>query len=135
MGGLDPFRAFHSSIAAHVAGVEGSCGLEQQHVSLIFRHRTVFDSAGDDEEFACLQPYDTVSKIHPEAAADDEKEFIFAFMVMPDEFALELDELHHLTVEFAGDRGLPGIRNACEGLAQIHLFHVASLAFKGVERS
>src|SRR5579871_2329647 len=51
-------------------------------------------------------------------------------MVVPDELALELDQLHLLTVQLADDLGRPMIAKARELLRQIDLVHDPKVAQK-----
>lgn len=61
--------------------------------------------------------------LHAERSADDEEEFVFVVVVMPDEFALEFRELDVGIVEFADDLGTPRIREGCEFLGERDLLH------------
>jgi len=47
----------------------------------------------------------TVAKFHPEAAFHDQKHFVLIFVMVKDELALELVELHMLSVELGADVG------------------------------
>jgi hypothetical protein len=44
-------------------------------------------------------------------------------MVMPDELALELVELHQLAIEFSGDVGFPVFRDVSKFLRNVYFFH------------
>ena len=43
----------------------------------------MLDAARDDQEFAFLQIYRSVAKIHSKTPFDDQKQFVFGFVMMP----------------------------------------------------
>lgn len=66
-------------------------------------HRFVLDSPRHDEELAFGEFDDSIAEVDFESAVEDEEEFIFLLVMMPDEFAFDLREFDLLTVEFADD--------------------------------
>jgi antitoxin VapB len=90
----------------------------------------VFDSSRYDNKLAFLNPLVPVPKLHPEAAFDNEEHFIFLFMMMEYELALQLIELHMLPIEFGSDVWLPVFGNLRELLGDVDFVHKApSLRF------
>lgn len=82
----------------------------------------MFYAAGDDEEFAGVDDYLLVAKLHDKAAAVDEEHFVFVFMMMPFEGTFELRKFDVLTVEFGGDTRGPVVGETGEGFGEIE-FH------------
>ena len=83
----------------------------------------MFYAAGDDEEFIFLQHNGSVPQFHVEFAFDNKKHFVFMIMFVPDKFSFELDELDVLSVERAGDAGVPVIVDEGEFFEEIYFFH------------
>src|SRR5688572_6474626 len=96
-------------LVLHVARIERGGGLEEEDLHFLFRYGAVLDAAGHDQEFPFLQPDVAVPELHAETALHDHEELVLMLVVMPDEFALELRELHMLAVELADDLGAPVI--------------------------
>lgn len=48
-----------------------------------------------------------VAVLHFEFALDDEEEFVFGLVVVPDEFPTKLDQLDVLPIQFGDDFGRP----------------------------
>ncbi len=116
-----PLRKGDGALVADIAGVDGGAGLDQQHFAFALGERLVLDAAGDDEEFTFLDMDDTVAETHGEPAFHYQKEFVFVFMVVPDEFAEQLDGLHLDAVDVGHDAGLPVVVEAGEDGAEAHL--------------
>src|SRR5262245_48362426 len=102
---LNPLRGRDRPLVAHVARVQRRGRLEEQDVSLLLGHRPVFDAPRDDQELARFQPDVPVAELHAEAAVHDQEQLVLALVVVPDERALELDELDLLAVQLADDLG------------------------------
>ena len=92
-----------------VAGVLDGGGFEEQYFDFVVGYGAVVDSAGHYYEVAFGERDGSVAELHAEAAANDEEELVFGGVIVPDEFALELNELDVLAVEFANDAGIPVI--------------------------
>ena len=91
----------------NVAGISCRGGLEDQHVHFIIGNRPVLHTSSHDDELSLCERHDAVSKLHPERTAYNEKQLIVPFVLMPHELALELDELHFLSVQLADNFGPP----------------------------
>ena len=61
-------------------------------MSLFVCDRPMLYSSRDDDELAFFKPDVTISKLHAKTTVDDKEQLIFVFMVVPNEFASELDE-------------------------------------------
>ena len=103
----DLLQFLYRALVDDVAGIQGGGGLEQQEPAFLVGDWFVFDSARDDDELAFFDPFVVVEEFHAEAAFDDQEHFIFMVVVVEDELAFDLVELHVLAVEFGGDVGLP----------------------------
>jgi hypothetical protein len=112
-------RAF----APNVTGVERGGRLEQQNVCLFIGHGTMFGFPRNDDEFTFLEPHMTIAEFHAESTFNHEEKLIFLVMVVPEEFALEFNELDKLTIELSDDPGTPGIFEDGNLFAEIYLIH------------
>ena len=72
-------------------------------MGLALRDRTVLDAARDDDELALVQRQDAVAELHVEPPVHHEEKLVLGVVSMPDELALELDELDVLAVQLADD--------------------------------
>ena len=97
----------NSAFVDDVAGVQRGRRLEQQNPAFFISDGFVLNAAGNDDELAFRDPLVAVAKFHAEAAFDDEEEFVFVFVMVPDKFAFEVGEFDGLAVEFGSDVGLP----------------------------
>lgn len=113
-------RLLNRSAVADVAGVEGAGRFEEEDLDFACRHGSVFDAARDDEKLAGLQLDVAITKLHFKTAGDHKEKLILGFVSMPDELAVELDQLDLLTVQFTHDPGIPMIRKCGEFLGKIH---------------
>jgi len=74
---------------------------------LVFGHRTVLDSFGDDEQFTWTNGNITLAHADGDATFENEEEIIRVVVRVPDEFTLDLDDHEIVTVELAHDARLP----------------------------
>src|SRR5437899_13087234 len=74
-----------------VPGVQRRIRLDQDNVDLFVRHGTVLDAVRHDNEFALAHDTFTIAEFHAERAFHYEKKFIFAVVMMPEEFSFDLD--------------------------------------------
>lgn len=91
----------------HVSGVAHIGGLEEQELDLAPGDRPMFDAARDHRKFARPQLDLSVPEINPQPAFQDQEHLVGVFVVMPHEFAEDLDDLDLLPVEFGDDLGTP----------------------------
>src|ERR1039458_8399897 len=66
-----------------------------------------------------------IEVFHAEAAFHHQKHLVFMLVMMEDELALKLTELHHLAVQFGGDVRLPVFRDLGEFVGDIDFIHAA----------
>src|SRR2546421_7514789 len=101
--GLEPIELGDRAFITEVSGVQRRVRLEQQHVRLFFRDGQVLDAVRDDREFSGAEDQIPLAQLEP----------------VPDELALELDELHQAVVDLTDDLGTPVILKAAEHLDEI----------------
>ena len=92
-----------------VAGVLDGCRFEEHHFDFMVGYGAMLDSTRNYYEIAFGEGDGSVAELHSEASAYDKEELVFGGVIVPDELALELDELDVLAVEFADDAGIPVI--------------------------
>jgi hypothetical protein len=120
---LDALELFQSALIDHVAGIQGRSRFEEKDPAFFVGDGFVFRPARDDDELAFLDPFVAIEKFHAKSAFDNEKHFVFMLMVMEDELAFELVELHVLAVEFRGDVWLPVFGDSRELFGDVDLVH------------
>ena len=86
----------------------------------------------DNEEFPGLDGDLAVAKLHSERSLDDEKEFVFRFVKVPVELALQLGQLHQLTVERTHDARVPVVTEQGELLGEIDRQHTLGSGIGGL---
>jgi hypothetical protein len=119
----NPFEFVVGSLIHDVAGVERGGGFKEQKPAFFVGYGTMLDAARHYDKLAFLDPFMTVTKLHPEAAFDHQEHFILVFMVVEDEFTLDLVELDILAVEFGGDVGLPVFGDFGELVGEVDFGH------------
>src|SRR5438093_4414907 len=80
----------------------------------------------DDDELPFLHGHAPISKLHREPALVDQEEFVLVLVLVPDERAVELDELHVLSVQLTHDLRVPMGSEQRELLRQADLIHWSS---------
>jgi hypothetical protein len=120
---LDPLQRLYRTLVHNIAGVKGCRRFEQQEPALLVCDGFVFDPAGDDDEFALLDPFVAVAKFHAEAAFHNQEHLVLVLVMVEDKFPFELVELHLLPVELGGDIRLPVFRDLGEFLGDVHFVH------------
>jgi hypothetical protein len=111
-----------------IAGVECRGRLEEHDPALLFCYGAMLDSAWNDNEFSLIDPFLTragilVAIFHTKSSLHDQEQFIFMVMVMPYEFAVELHELDHMSIEFSRDVRFVVFGNFREFLGEIDFVH------------
>jgi len=105
-------------------------------VRFLFGDGEMFHASGDDDELALVQLDVSIPQPDQQLALDDQKQFVFGIVVMPDKLALEFCQLDVRIVEFARDAGMPLVLKEIKLVREIDLFHVRFLtiltgAFRG----
>jgi hypothetical protein len=104
---LEALGLLYRERPVRVARVERGRRLEEKDVNFVLGNGPMLRAAWHDDELALVHGDRAVPELHVERALDDEEELIFGFVLMPDERALELDELDVLAIQLADDLGVP----------------------------
>src|SRR5262249_13636979 len=99
--------------------VEDPARLDQQQFDLTLGTGLVLDSLRDDEHLACRNKNRTVAKIDPQNAVQDDERLVRVLVIMPDEVALQPDDLELVVVHFGDDLWLPLFVEQLELIAEI----------------
>ena len=104
----NPVQLMQRELILDVPRVQRGRGLEKQNPAFFIGDRLMLNSARDHDEFSFLER---------------QEHLVFVLMLMPDEFAFHLVELHLLAVEFACDVGLPVFVDLGEFRGEIDFVH------------
>src|ERR1700693_3458977 len=115
----DPDVILGGARAAFMSGIEHAARLDQQQLDLAFRTGLVLDAARHHEHFARRQMHRAVAEIDAQIALDDDERFVRILVIVPDEVALQLDDLEVIVVHFGDDLWLPLLVEQRELLAQV----------------
>src|SRR5437667_7900244 len=94
---LQAVEVFDRALILHLAGVEGDVDLGGQ------RFGAVLDAARDDDELTGADVAVAVAQLHAQAAGHDEEQLVLGVVMVPDELATQLDDLHVHVVHVADD--------------------------------
>jgi hypothetical protein len=119
----NPLEFVDSPLVLDVASVQRGGGFEEQNPAFLLGHGTVFDPARHYDKLARLDPFLPIAEFHAEAAFDYQEHFIFVIVMVEHERAVELDELHILSVEFGGDAGIVVVVNFGELFGDVDFGH------------
>src|SRR5712675_845231 len=78
---------------------------------------------GNDDEFAFANYGFMIAKLHAQHAFDHEEQFVFNVVMVPDEFAFDLDDLHSAIVDDAQLALIPVIGEGAEFFLKIYGLH------------
>src|SRR5438874_5778213 len=106
-----------------VSGIQSRSWFDQHTMNFFVGRGTVLDAVRNDEELAFAHHCLSVAKFHSQRAFDYQKQFIFVFMVVPDEIALEFDGFETTVVHFAENARIPVIGELREFLLEIDRVH------------
>jgi hypothetical protein len=70
-------------------------------MDFFFGDRAMLDAMRNDDELAFANYRLVIAKLHSKDAFDYEEEFVFDVVMVPDEFAFDLDDLHRAIVNDA----------------------------------
>ncbi len=113
----------HSPFVFDIASVQRGGWFKEQNTALLFCHWTMLDSTRHHDKLSRLDPFVPVAELHAEAPFDNQEHFVFMIVMMEDERAVELHELHVLSVEFGGDAGLVVVVNLSELFGYVDFGH------------
>src|SRR5438270_2996695 len=129
---LDLLHVLHGTLVLQVAGIERLLRLDQHHVDFFFGVRKMFDSVGNDDElprpdsFRALHPI--LADAHLQRSLDDEEQFVFPLVMVPDKLALHLCHLYVHIVDLTDDPLVKVVGEERELLGDIYGAHRCSLA-------
>jgi hypothetical protein len=81
------------ALVADVARVERRLRLDQDDLAVALGERAVLDPARNDDQLTGLDDDVPVAELHAHPARDDEEQLVLVVVVVPDELAVELDDL------------------------------------------
>ena len=123
----DSLQVLYRFLVAHVAGVERGFGFEQHEVNFVVGDGLMFHAMRHDDEFAFAHQgfafLGAVEKFHAQGALEDEEEFVLGVVVVPDELAFHLHQLHVGIVQFTDNFRGEVIGKLRELFGDVHLFH------------
>jgi hypothetical protein len=79
----------------------------------------VFHAAGDNQEFPFVDPDLAVAEAHQQLALYHQKQFVFLFVMVPDEFTQQFHDLYLNAVQVAHNPGLAVVGEPGEGGLQV----------------
>ena len=106
-----------------LSGIDGARWFNEHNRDFIVRHRPVLHTTRYNEKFIFLQYNCSVAKFEGQFSIQDQEHLVFFLMAVPDEFTLQLGQLHLLSIEFTGDPRMPMVREQSEFFFQIDLIH------------
>jgi hypothetical protein len=106
-----------------ISGVQSGFRFDQDDMNFFVGHGAVFDPARDDDKFAFADDHFMVAKFHAQCALDDEEEFVFIVVMMPDEFTFEFDGFDVAVVNFADDTRVAVVGEETEFVFKINCVH------------
>src|SRR5262249_12793080 len=97
----------HRMFVGDVPGVQCAHGFKEKNVDLIGGNGVVLNPLWNDEELPRRKSDLAIAELDHQATLEDEEQLVGVLMTVPDEFTLELRDLHVLTVELTDDAGAP----------------------------
>jgi hypothetical protein len=107
---LNVLELGYGPFVGDVAGVQSGFRFDEHDVDFFVGCGAMLYAAGDDDEFAGADTRFVIAEFHAQRAFDYQEEFVFIVVMMPDEFALDLDYFDLGVVEFADDVASSGPR-------------------------
>src|SRR5260370_18005179 len=98
-------------------------------MDFFFGDRAMLDAMGNDDALAFANYGFMIAKLHAQHAFDHEEQFVFNVVMVPDEFAFDLDDLHRAIVDDAQLALIPKIGEAVEFFLKIYRFHGVSVNY------
>jgi hypothetical protein len=91
----------HGYFACDISGVQGAGGFDQKNVNFLIGDGEMLHPMRHDDEFALADDGFAIAEFHAQRAFHDQKQFIFDFVMMPDELAFQLHGLDGAIIYFA----------------------------------
>src|SRR6202161_4431337 len=129
---LEALQFDAGAFVAHVPRVQSCFRFDQDYVDFFLRDGHVLDALGDDDEFTRQHGDIAIAEAHAQPAFYDQKHFVLVVVMVPDEFAGELYDLHVGIVQLADDRGAPVFFYPGQIFIQVYRFHRCSPFFAWV---
>jgi hypothetical protein len=118
----------YGQITFHIAGVLDLRRLKQQDLYFPFGNRAMLSPPGNDDEVSLVKLDALVAEVHPEASPQHQEELVLAGMIVPNEFALKLNDLHMLAIQFPNNTRVPVVGKQSQLFTEVHLFHAVRIA-------
>src|SRR5437764_653957 len=126
---LEPFKIHDGPFVDDRPGIERRFGFQQEYLNLLFGYRQMFHATRNDHKFSCIQVDVSLSQLHDQVSAYHQKQFIFLFVMVPDKFTFELDELDMSIVYLTNNFRTPGLGKLGKFFCQAYFFNHATLSF------
>jgi hypothetical protein len=103
----DPNVVRGGARAARGAGIEHAARLDQQQFDLAVRKRLVLHAFGHNVHLAGAEIDASIPKIDAQPSLDDYEGLVGVLMIVPNEVAVDLDDLELVVVHLGDNLGLP----------------------------
>ena len=103
----------------HVTGVGRACGLDEEQMYLIMRHRSVFDPLPHNVHFAGAQPDRLIMQLDVKGPLEHKEQSSVSSWLMPDERTAEFDDHDVVPIELADGSRRPVVAEARELVLQV----------------
>ena len=90
---------------------------------LYLRNGSVLYFSRDNDEFAFLEQHMLVTELHPQSSLQDQKQLILNVVMVPYELILQLDQLHHLSIQFTNYTWIPVVFYLLQLLGDSYLLY------------
>src|SRR6516165_2681653 len=121
--GSNSLELADSPFVNDIPGVQSGLWLQQNNMNFLVRHRHMLDAMRDDDKFAFADNCFMSAKLHSKRSFDDQEQFVFAVVMMPDELAFQFDRLYSEIVDLAENARMEVILKLREFVHQIHRMH------------
>src|SRR5580704_16551331 len=115
----DPNVIVRRAVAAFMARIERAARFNQKEFDLFFGKWLVLNALGDDEHLPRPDMHGAVAKIDAQFAIENQKRLVSLGVIMPDEVALDTDDLELIFVHLRNNARLPEVFNQTELLEEI----------------
>jgi len=120
----NPFHDLNSTLIAHVTGIKCGFGFQHEYMSFTLGNGFVLHATRNDQEFPFIENDFLIAEQDFQLSFQDHEQFIFGFMVMPDEFTMQFSEFYVLLVEFSHNFWAPVHINQAHFLGKSYFFHL-----------
>lgn len=85
-----------------------------------FGNWKMLDAPRNDNKLTCLDSNVAIPKLNQQGAFHDKEQLVFGFVMVPNELAFELDQLHKGIIYFADDFWAPVVLEGVELFDHAH---------------